>query len=94
MECIKYINDLVIEIKILENIKHSKKDNDLAIDKEILNRKQLLEECKNNLSKLSENQICYRIYLNILNGMTPSKATDPSTIWKNYYKKIKKYLKT
>ena len=107
--CIKYINDLELEIKILENIKQSKKNDDSEINKEILNKKQLLEECKINLSKLSDNQICYRLYLHILNGMTPSRAvekiseensirgikpTDPSTIWKNYYKKMKKYLKT
>lgn len=105
--CIKYINDLELEIKILENIKQSKKNNDLEINKEILNKKKLLEECKINLSKLSNNQICYRLYLHILNGMSPSKAiekisqenmingikpTDTSTLWKNYYKKIKKYL--
>ena len=59
------------------------------------------------MEKLSDNQVCYRIYLNILNGMSVSKAIEkvadenyinnvkPSsseTIWKYYYPNLKKII--
>lgn len=107
MECIKYINDLEIEIKILEDLKQ--KENSDEIIKIIEEKKKIINRCKNNLKMLSEDQICYRIYLKILNGLSVSKAihqvaeenylngTKPSSIaaiWENYYPILKKILKT
>lgn len=109
MECIKYINDLEIEIKMLEDLKGNIDCDEKEIDEKINRKKELIERCKENLSKLSDNQICYRIYLHMLNGLNPSKAiekvaeenykndikpTDIITLWKNYYNKIKKIIKT
>ena len=108
MECIKYINDLETEIKILKDLKGNINCDDSEIEEKIKNKEQLIEKCKENLSKLSDNQICYRIYLYMLNGLNPSKAIEkiaeenyikdikpnaPSNLWK-YYKKIQKKLKT
>lgn len=103
MDCIPYINDLLIEIDILEKLNN----NNPKIVSKISEKKKILAECKNNLNKLSSNKIEYRLYLKILEGKKPSKAieeladenytngikpTDISTLWTNYYKKIKKYL--
>ena len=108
MECIKYINDLELEIKILKDLKGNIDCDISEIDEKIQNKEQLIEKCKENLSKLSDNQICYRIYLHMLNGLKPSKAIEkvaeenyikgirpmePTTLWINYYKKIQKILK-
>ena len=108
MECIKYINDLETEIQILKDLKGNIKCDVSEIDEKIKNKEQLINKCKENLSKLSDNQICYRIYLHMLNGLNPSKAVEkvaeenyindikpnaPSNLWK-YYKKIQKKLKT
>ena len=105
MECIKYINDLEIEIKMLDEIYEENK-NDVLLEK-IQRKKRILENCKNNISKLSIDKICYRIYLYILNGYSVSKAIDkvaeenlyndtkpstPNHIWKYYYPKLKKVL--
>ena len=105
MDAIPYISDLIQEIRILNNLKNDK--NDADIDEKINNKQQKINDIKQALSELSNNQICYKLYLYILNGMSPSKAiekiseenmmngikpTDISTLWKNYYKKIKKYL--
>lgn len=107
MECIKYINDLELEIKILKDLKGNIDCDISEIDEKIKAKEQLIEKCKDNLSKLSDNQICYRIYLHMLNGLNPSKAIEkvaeenyvndvkPSStqsLWL-YYKKIKKILK-
>lgn len=108
MECIKYINDLTIEISILEDIKNN--CNDILKNNEITNtlniKKEQLEDYKNKLNKLSNNQICYRLYSKILNGESLTKAVESvaeenylnnikpnsvSAIWR-YYKKMKKYL--
>lgn len=109
MDCIPYINDLVTEIKILKDVKANGNCDVDTINQKIEEKESLVNECKNNLSKLSNNQICYRIYLNMLNGLNPTQAiekvahenyingvkpTDIPTIWKNYYKKMKKILKT
>lgn len=105
MDCIKYINDLRLEITMLEDLKN--KSNEEDINKKIEIKKDILQKCKDNLEKLSFNQIYYKLYLNILNGLTPSQAVDkvaednylndvkptaPSNIWK-YYNKMKKILK-
>ena len=107
MECIKYINDLETEIQILKDLKGNINCDSFEIDEKIKNKEQLIENCKKNLSKLSDNQICYRIYLHMLNGLNPSKAIEkvaeenyannvkPTSIcvlWE-YYKKIKKMIK-
>ena len=106
MECIKYINDLEIEIQILKDLKGNIKCDVSEIDEKIKNKEQLINKCKENLSKLSDNQICYRIYLHMLNGLNPSKAVEkvaeenymnnvmPNSIpaiWL-YYRKLKKNL--
>ena len=108
MECIKYINDLETEIQILKDLRGNIKCDVSEIDEKIKNKEQLINKCKENISKLSDNQICYRIYLHMLNGLNPSKAVekvaqenhinntkpqDTTTIWKCYYKKMKNLLK-
>ena len=111
MECIKYINDLNIEIEILNDLKKSldcSKAEKEEIEEKIRRKSIILEKCKNNLSKLSSDQICYRIYVKILNGYSLSKAIELvaeenflndekpyhiNSIWRNYYPKLKKILK-
>ena len=107
MDCIKYINDLDIEISILEDLKNNGATDIDDINEKIRRKKIVLERCKSNLSKLSDNQVCYRIYLYILNGMSVSRAIEkvaeenlyndvkPSSteaIWKYYYPNLKKIL--
>lgn len=107
MECIKYINDLEIEVNILENLKADAKDDCSEIEEKIRRKKLLIEKCKDNLNKLSENQVCYRLYIYLLNGLSITKAVEkvaeenylndvkPSstdTIWKYYYPKLKKII--
>lgn len=108
MECIKYINDLEIEIRMLEDLKGNIDCDEKEIEEKINRKRGILERCKENLSKLSDNQICYRIYLNILNGMSVSKAIEKvaeenvyndvkpfsaEALWKCYYPQLKKILK-
>ena len=88
IDCIPYINDLAIEIQILNDVKAGNKCNNDEIDKQIFEKKLLIEKCKNNLSKLSDNQICYRIYLKFLNGNTISKSIE-EVAEENYQKNIK-----
>lgn len=105
MDTIPYISDLIQEIRILNDLKNG--TNDFEIVKKIEDKQKKITDIKQALSELSNNQICYRIYFYILNGMSPSKAiekvseenmrdgikpTDVTYIWKTYYKKIKKYL--
>ena len=105
MDCIPYINDLEIEIKILKDVRAN--GNTSLIDEQIRKKEELLNECKNNLSKLSDNQIEYRLYLALLSGLNPNKAVEkiadenhfnnikPSSIsgiW-NYYQRLQKKLK-
>lgn len=109
MECIKYINDLDIEIKMLEEAKRDCRDERewKNLTKIIEYKKDKMQLYKDNLSKLSDCQIEYRIYLKMLNGLSPTKAVEevaeenylkgirPSgnvQIWK-YYKKLKKNIK-
>lgn len=101
MDCIPYINDLILEIKILEDIKKDASCDIEKINNQINAKKQLVEQCKSNLSKLSKNKIEYRLYLYILNGLKPTKAVkkiadenyinditpaDVSSIWRKYQK--------
>ena len=104
MDCISYINDLIIEIDILKKLDN----NNPEIINKINEKEKLLEECKFNLSKLSKNSKEYRIYLYYLNGMSINKAIQkvadenyrndikPFTeraIYKNYYKNLKEFIK-
>lgn len=109
MDCIPYINDLKIEIDLLEELKNHETNEAKKSDMiDLINfKKDLITKCKDSLSKLSNNQNCYRIYLNILNGLKPTRAvekvadenyynnlkpTSVSKMW-NYYKKMKDLLK-
>ena len=98
MDCIPYINDLLIEIKMLEELDSSNPE---------IKGKILIKKVKENLSKISVNSIEYRIYLKMLNGLTPTRAineiatenyekdikpAEESIIWKKYYKNLKKML--
>ncbi len=106
MECIKYINDLVLEIETLKKLKNNY--NFREINKIILDKEKIIISCKENLSKLSNYNIEYRIYLYMLQGLSATKAiekisnenyingtkpVDLSTLWK-YYKKMKKVIQT
>ncbi len=103
-DCIPYIKDLQIEINVLKDLKNS--DNCVDIDRKIKQKQELINKCYQNLEKISDDKICYRLYLKILNGLKPSKAieeisqenyskdikpTSISTLWL-YYKKIKKFI--
>ena len=91
MDCIPYINDLLIEIKMLEELDSSNPE----IKGKILIKREKINKVKENLSKISVNSIEYRIYLKMLNGLTPTRAIKPaeeSIIWKKYYKNLKKML--
>ncbi len=108
MDCIPYINDLQLEIKTLKDIKESCNTNYDYIDKLIEEKETLINKCKMNLSKLSNNKIEYRLYLKILEGKKPSKAiaevaeenykndvkpASTDRLWKIYYKNLKKLIK-
>ena len=82
-------------------------DLKLEIDKIIAEKEDVISTCKENLSKLSNRNIEYRIYLYMLQGLCPSKAiekvssenylnnikpVDISTLWK-HYKKLKDIIK-
>lgn len=108
MDCIPYIENLRLEVQTLKDYKTKFCSDEETVDKMIAEKEQLIEKCKENLSKLSDDQICYRIYLHMLNGLSATKAiekvseenmisgttpTDITTIWKDYYKKLKKVIK-
>lgn len=109
MECIKYINDLNIEIEMLkQSLEECKDENEYNKINVIINDKnKKMNKYKENLNKLSDSKIEYRIYLKILNGLSITKAieevaeenylndTKPTTsyaIWKYYYPNLKKFL--
>lgn len=109
MDCITYINDLTIEIETLDLIKRNCKDIQKidTIRLKIKEKEDLIYRCKDNLSKLSEENICCRLYIHMLNGLKPSQAvekiseeniskgikpTSLAGIW-NYYKKLQKIIK-
>lgn len=102
MDCIPYINDLLIEIKVLEELDSSNPE----IKGKILIKREKIDKVKENLSKMSVNSIEYRLYFKILSGRTPTQAVNEiadenfaedikpngiTQIWK-YYKKIKNLL--
>lgn len=104
MDCIPYINDLLTEIDILKSFNN----NDEERIKKIQEKENLVKKIKNDLSKFSKNSIEYRIYFYYLSGMTINKAISkvadenylndikPFTersIYRKYYKNIKKYIK-
>lgn len=107
-DCIPYINDLQQEILILNDIKENSDCNLDEINNKIQFKQNLIDKCKDNLSKMSNNSIEYRLYLKLLNGITPTKAvqeiaeenylndikpTNESYIFRTSYKKIKELLK-
>lgn len=102
MDCIPYIKNLLLEIEMLEKI-----NNNPEIDKKIQEKKDLVEACKETLNKLSTDNIEYRLYMKIINGLNPTKAVkevadenyindikpnSEAQIWK-YYKNLKKIAK-
>lgn len=110
MDCINYINDLTIEIETLDLIRQNCDDVEEKnkLNLKIKEKEDLVYRCKNNLSKLSDDNICCRIYVHMLNGLSPSKAvekvaeenyirgvkpTSVGRVWDNYYKKLKKIIK-
>lgn len=110
MECIKYINDLKIEIDMLnDTLKECHDEREYNNIIKIINSKnELMQKYKDNLSKLSDCKIEYRIYYKMLNGLSPSRAieevaeenylkgvkpADVNFIWTNYYKNLKKIIK-
>lgn len=88
MDCIPYINDLQIEINILNDIKENSECDLAKINKKIQDKEFLIQRCKENLSKLSNNHIEYRLYLNLLNGLKPSQAVE-KVAQENYLNDIK-----
>lgn len=109
LDCIPYINDLKVEIEVLKNLMN---DKDESSKKEILNmikvKECLIDKCIKNLKKLSNNQICYRIYLNILSGLSVNQAIEkvaqenylnnvkPATetsLYRDYYRKVKDIIR-
>ena len=103
MDFIPYINDLLIEIDTLKKLCNGANE----VNEKIINKEKIINECKNNLSKLSSNSIECRIYLKILNGKSPTQAVSEvadenfandikpnsvTQIWK-YYKNLKKIIK-
>ncbi len=109
MDCIPYINDLNVEIEMLkEALQDCNNEKEYQnIINIIKSKEDKLQKYRTNLSKLSNNKIEYRLYLAILNGLTPSKAVEkvanenfmnqvkPSSVvgvW-NYYYKLKEIIK-
>lgn len=106
MECIKYINDLKIELDMLnDSLQECRDEREYKnITRIVKSKEELMKKYKDNLAKLSDCQIEYRIYLKMLNGLSPTRAveevanenymndmkpTDITRIWKDYYKKVK-----
>lgn len=109
MDCVKYLNDLTIEIETLDLIRKHCKDLQERdkLNLKIKEKEDLIYRCKYNLSKLSDTNICCRLYLHMLNGMSASRAietvseenyargikpTSITALWK-YYKKLQKMIK-
>lgn len=90
MECIKYINDLKIEIDMLNDTLNDCRDEReyKNITRILASKNELMKKYKDNLEKLSDNQIEYRIYLKMLNGIKPSKAVE-EVAEENYLNNIK-----
>lgn len=110
IDCIPYINDLKVEIDILKDLKNKEKnDNSInEIDEKIREKENLIEQCKENLKKLSTNQICYRIYLKLLEGFSVNqsiakvahenyinniKPATETSLYRDYYRKLKNIIK-
>ncbi len=90
MDCISYINDLKVEIETLNELKKGLSDEDkiAKIDEQIKAKQNLIDNCQKNLVKLSDNQLCYRLYVYILSGMSVNKAVD-AVAEENYLKGVK-----
>ncbi len=107
MDCIPYIEDLKKEIDILEEVKRNSNCNKKQINKIINKKKGTVKKIEINLQKMSGNQIYYKIYLYLLQGLKVSEALEKvsydnyindvkpialSSLWK-HYEKMKKILK-
>lgn len=105
MECLKYINDLKLEIQMLEDLKNDINSNE--INKKINEKMEIISKCKTNLDKLSNEKVEYKLYLCLLNNMSPTQAvekvandnyindikpTSTQAIWR-IYTKMKNFLK-
>lgn len=109
IDCVPYINDLQIEIGILKEVMKDKDDkNKKQIMEKITCKEKIIKNCIDNLKQLSNNQICYRIYVNMLSGLSVNKSiakvaeenylnnvkpASESMIFKKYYPELKKMLK-
>lgn len=110
MECIKYINDLKIEIDMLNDTLQECRDEREYnnITRIIDSKNKLMQKYKDNLGKLSDCQIEYRIYYKMLNGLSPTKAVEEvanenyqnniipnsiNRIWCKNYKNLQKLIK-
>lgn len=109
VECIKIINDLKVELDMLKDALRDCRDEReyRNLERVIKGKEEQLDRYKTNMAKLSDNQIEYRIYLKLLNGLTPTRAveevaeenylrdvspTGTSQIWNKYYKNLKKII--
>lgn len=109
MECISYLNDLIVEVNALKLMKENYNGTEKQQDIDLLIRKKedLIYRCKSNLIKLSDNNICFRIYFHMLNGLNASRAvatvsqenflkgikpTSITSLW-DYYRKLQKIIK-
>lgn len=97
----KIYNDLKKELNILEARKNDLENTKETCDKLIEEKEKTIKEIEKNLKELSgiENKLYFQI---VVNGLNVTKAVDkvsfefdmdPSTIWKNYYPKVKKLIK-
>ena len=107
MDCLPYIEDLRKEINILKALKKNSSSNNDEIEEKIKEKKKIIQTCEENLKNMSNNKICYKIYLYMLQGMKASEVIEklayenyingirPSSttsLWR-YYKKMQKILK-
>ena len=88
MDCIKYITNLETEIKVLEDIKIDTDCDVQEINEKINRKRAILNRCKKNLENLADDEICYRIYVYLLDGMSATKAIE-KVAEENFFKNIK-----
>ena len=89
-ECLEYINNFEMEIKVLQDL-IEKQDNEKIkelLSDNINSKKDNLIKHKNILESISSNTICCRIYAKLLNGKTPTRAVE-EVANENYFNNIK-----
>lgn len=106
MTCIKYIEDLKRELNILKEVKKYKDSEEL--NNTISKIENSLKVIMKNLEQMSVDSIEYRIYVNMLNGLSISRSiekvaeenyindTKPNNvkyIWRKNYNNLKKIIK-